>query len=232
MTSIGNYVFRGCEKLPSFVVPSSVTSNGDYAFYSCSSLVSLTIPASVTSIGDNAFDFCVSLENLTFLANVTSFGSFVFRGCGKSSSFVIPSSVTSIGDYAFFASSFKSLTIPSSVTSIGDNAFSWCESLTSIYVNWDTPLNIDGDIFQNVDMEKCTLYVPQGTQQAYSLANIWKNFENIVEYDPTGINKITTSTDAKEISRYSLNGQRLSAPTKGLNIVKYSDGSVKKVAVQ
>ena len=44
--------------------------------------------------------------------------------------------------------------------------------------------------------------------------------------------KTITSSDAKEHSRYSLNGQRLSAPTKGLNIVKYSDGSVNKVVVQ
>lgn len=57
-------------------------------------------------------------------------------------------------------------------------------------------------------------------------------FWNIIEYNPTGIDKVTTSTDAKELSRYSVNGQRLSAPTKGLNIVKYSDGSVKKVVVQ
>ena len=55
---------------------------------------------------------------------------------------------------------------------------------------------------------------------------------NIVEFDATDIDKVTTSTDAKELSRYSVNGQRLSAPAKGLNIVKYSDGSVKKVAVQ
>ena len=48
----------------------------------------------------------------------------------------------------------------------------------------------------------------------------------------TGIDKTTTSTDVEEVARYSVNGQPLSAPTKGLNIVKYSDGSVKKVAVR
>ena len=56
-------------------------------------------------------------------------------------------------------------------------------------------------------------------------------FENIVEFDATGIDKTTTSTDVEEVSRYSLNGQRLAVPVKGLNIVKYSDGSVKKVVV-
>ena len=51
-------------------------------------------------------------------------------------------------------------------------------------------------------------------------------------FNPTGIDKTTTSTDVEEVSRYSLNGQLLVGPTKGLNIVKYSDGSVKKVAVE
>lgn len=56
---------------------------------------------------------------------------------------------------------------------------------------------------------------------------IVKNFVNA-----TAIDKVNISADVKEVSRYSVNGQRLSSPTKGLNIVKYSDGSVKKVAVQ
>ena len=60
----------------------------------------------------------------------------------------------------------------------------------------------------------------------------WGEFGKIVEYDATSVENISTSSDVKEVFRYSANGQRLSAPAKGLNIVKYSDGSVKKVAVQ
>jgi len=70
-----------------------------------------------------------------------------------------------------------------------------------------------------------------GTRDDYRLSH-FGYFKNIVEFDATGIDKTTTSTDVEEVARYSVNGQRLSAPTKGLNIVKYSDGSVKKVAVR
>ena len=70
-----------------------------------------------------------------------------------------------------------------------------------------------------------------GTRDDYRLSE-FGYFENIVEFDATGIDKTTTSTDVEEVTRYSVNGQRLSAPTKGLNIVKYSDGSVKKVVVE
>ena len=48
----------------------------------------------------------------------------------------------------------------------------------------------------------------------------------------TDINKTTVSSEVQEVARYSLNGQRLTAPTKGVNIVKYSDGSVRKGIVK
>lgn len=48
----------------------------------------------------------------------------------------------------------------------------------------------------------------------------------------TDINKTTVSNEVQEVARYSLNGQRLTAPTKGVNIVKYSDGSVRKEIVK
>ena len=145
----------------------------------------------------------------------------------------IPSSVTSIGRFAFSdCRSLTSVVIPSSVTSIGYKAFEYCSSLTSIYVSWDTPISITTNVFDEVDKQKCTLYVPQGPYLDYLNAVGWRDFENIVEYDVTGISNLTTSADIKEVARYSLNGQRLTAPTGGVNIVKYSDGRVKKVVVQ
>lgn len=48
----------------------------------------------------------------------------------------------------------------------------------------------------------------------------------------TDINKTTVSSEVQEVARYSLNGQRLTAPTKGVNIVKYCDGSVRKEIVK
>ena len=182
---------------------------GGYAFYGCSSLTSLTLPSNATKIGESAFYGCSGLTSLT-----------------------LPSSVTSIGESAFYGcSGLTSLTLPSSVTSIGSSAFYGCSGLTSIYVSWESPLSIDAYTFKDANTEKCILYVPNGTYDDYWISN-WGIFENIVEYDATGINHIMTSGDAKEISRYAADGQRLEVPAKGLNIVKYSDGSVKKVVVQ
>ena len=159
-------------------------------------------------------------------------GQYAFFGCKGLTSLVIPTGVTSIDQYAFSdCSGLTSLTIPSSVTSIGDKAFSYCSGLTSIYVYPEKTPKLGTGIFSGCDAKNCKVYVPTGTYDDYWLSEIGY-FENIVEFDATGIDKVTTSNDAKELSRYSVNGQRLSAPAKGLNIVKYSDGSVKKVVVQ
>ena len=138
-----------------------------------------------------------------------------------------------IGSRAFLGcSGLTSLTLPADITSIGDEAFQGCSGLTSIYVYAEKVPKIDSNAFKGVDAKKCTVYVPMGTRDDYCASDFGDYFENIVEFEATGIDKTTISTDVEEVARYSVNGQRLSAPTKGLNIVKYSDGSVKKVAVR
>ena len=205
---------------------------GSRAFYNCSGLTSLSLPSGITSIGWEAFSGCSGLTSLSLPSGITSIDSEAFSGCSGLTSLSLPSGLTSIDFNAFSGcSGLISLSFPSGITSIGGYAFSGCSGLTSIYVYAEKLPNMESDVFDGCDAKKCTVYVPKGTYDDYWLSE-FGYFENIVEFDPTGINNVITSNDTKELSRYSLNGQRLSAPTKGLNIVKYSDGSVKKVVVQ
>ena len=246
VTLIRKSVFSGCRGLTSITLPSGVTSIGESAFENCSGLTNITLPFGVTSIGESAFKGCGGLTSLTIHSDVTEIASSAFWGCTglKDVSFYIngdfetyltknhPYIDVNCGiEYYLNGKKITSVVIPSTITTLGRYAFKNCRDLTSVTVSWQSPISA-GSAFYGVDRSKCTLYVPQGTEQDYWLADVWGDFGNIVEYDPTGIDKTTTSTDAKELSRYSVNGQRLSAPAKGLNIVKYSDGSVKKVAVQ
>ena len=232
ITEIGVRAFQKCSNLADVAIPASVTSIGMLAFSGCSGLTGITIPSSVTSIDYGTFYLCSSLADIVIPASVTLIKDDAFWRCSDLTSITIPSSVTSIGSQAFYGcSGLTSLSLPSGITSIGSNAFSGCSGLTSIYVYVEKMPKLGTNMFDGCDAKKCTVYVPKGTYDDYWLSE-FGYFENIVEFDPTGINNVITSNDAKELSRYSLNGQRLSAPTKGLNIVKYSDGSVKKVAVQ
>ena len=211
------------------------TSNdklGDYVFNGCSGLTSLTLPSSVTKIGCYALSNCIGLTSLTLPSSVTEIGEHAFLNCRGLTNFTIPSGVTSIGHGAFFCCyGLISLTIPSCVTAIGSRAFNDCSGLTSIYAYMEKLPETGSNLFLGCDEKKCTVYVPKGTYDDYFVSE-FGFFSHIVEFDATGIDKTTTSTDVEEVSRYSLNGQRLVGPTKGLNIVKYSDGSVKKVAVE
>lgn len=229
---LGTHAFYGCSGLTSLTLPSGLTSIGSWAFTGCSGLTSLSLPSGVTSIGDGAFFGLSSLTSLSLPSGLTSIGDQAFHECSGLTSLSLPSGLTSIGNQVFcYCSGLTTLSLPSGITSIGYNAFYGCSGLTSIYVYTEKMPKLGTNMFDGCDAKKCTVYVPKGTYDDYWLSE-FGYFENIVEFDPTGINNVITSNDAKELSRYSLNGQRLSAPTKGLNIVKYSDGSVKKVAVQ
>lgn len=54
---------------------------------------------------------------------------------------------------------------------------------------------------------------------------------NFVYKDPTAISGVKDNT-ATVVERYTTGGQRISAPVKGINILKFSDGTVRKVNVR
>ena len=95
---------------------------------------------------------------------------------------------------------------------------------------WPTPVPA-GQFFYGFDVSQSTLYVPQGTRQDYWVAAVWEDFGDIQEYEVSAVNQPAHHSEAKEVSRYSMDGQRLTTPVKGLNIVRYSDGTIKKEAV-
>lgn len=53
-----------------------------------------------------------------------------------------------------------------------------------------------------------------------------------VNRDPAAINGVADNGTAKEVARYTADGQRISAPVKGINIVKLSDGRTVKLNVK
>jgi len=204
---ISSSAFYGCSGLTNVTIPSSVTSIGSGAFNSCSKLINVTIPSSVATIGISAFDGCSgltaitvesgnlnysSLDGVLFNKNQTTLMLFPIGITG--SSYLIPSSVTTIGSSTFYGcSGLTSIMIPSSVTSIGSSAFSGCSGLTSISTLSPSPVNLSSmsSVFYNVGKTTCTLYVPIGSKSLYQAAVQWKDFVNIVEFDPTSVKNVS-----------------------------------------
>ena len=140
-------------------INSGVTSIGNYAFKDCKGLTSIYIPNSVISIGYAAFNWCTGLTSVTIPNSVTTIGSFAFASCSGLTSVTIGNSVTDIGYYTF------------------DN----CNNLTSVTVKRRKPVSIGSETFSN--SSNATLYVPEGSSEAYAAANYWKEFKEIVEIE-------------------------------------------------
>ena len=218
VTSIGSEAFHNCSGLTSITIPNSVTSIGGGAFMYCEGLASITIPNSVTSIGDNTFASCTNLTSVTIPNSVTSIGDNAFSQCTNLTSVTIPNSVTSIGNNAFFqCTNLTSITIPNSVTSIGYNAF-YDIKLSVVVSLIENPFPIESVFYFDWIAKDATLYVPVGTKEKYQATNGWKEFQNIVEGTPTSI-KVIENTQNKNATVYDLNGVRLPAPKKGINII-------------
>ena len=190
------------------------------------------------------------IKVLTIPNDVASVGNYAFYGCEGLNSVNIPESVTSIGDYAFReCSRLTSVTIPNSVATIGQYAFYGCESLTDVYCYGTEPPIIayyyseysDRYYYNSFDtsyIKYVTLHVPEESIYLYKEVEPWKYFGTIVALtdndpkpDPDAIEDVKVE-DVTEMDYFDLNGRKLNAPQKGINIIRYSDGTTRKVAIK
>ena len=137
-------------------------------------------------------------------------------------------SVTSLGWACFtYCSSLTSITIPNSVTSLGNGCFYCCRSLTSIYMLPSTPPSTGSNMFYNAPLE--TVYVvDEDAKTAYQAKYPWSEYEIVVM--PTGIEEVETDKAAPTIvGCYDLNGKLINGKQRGAVIVRYSDGTTRKL---
>ena len=176
-----NTLIAGCDAT---VIPPSVTAIGDEAFVGCNGFTSIEIPTSVKTIGSQAFFYCKNIKNLKIPESVTTIEERAFCGCDSLETVEISNSVQSIGYGVFLHDDLiKTVIIGSGVKSIGGWAFKGLDAVTSITSNIQdvTSVKMGKDVFDEIDMKACTLYVPRGTAASYKEASQWKDFKNIIE---------------------------------------------------
>ncbi len=183
VTYIGSSTFSYCSALTGITIPNKITTIPNNLFYNCSELTTINLPDIVNSIESYAFSKCSKLTTIAIPDSVKSIESSVFENCSSLTEITIPDAVESIKKYAFSGcSKLDSVNIPEAIVSIGMRAFKNCAGLNAISVNNKIPDNVTlgSSVFQNVNKNTCTLYVPSGTKEAYQAANQWKDFTNIV----------------------------------------------------
>lgn len=202
VTSISAFAFNGCSSLTSIELPNSLTTIDEAAFRECTSLTSVTLTSNLTSIEIHAFIGCSQLKEVRYnvlddlatyiqtdhpeiVVDYDSNCDFKYYQNNKEiTSLKIPAGTTSIGKNVFQKyKGIQSLTFSPALTSISDLQFS-CDfsNLKSVSVGWQDPIAA-GNFFKNADMRKSTLYVPQGTELPYAIADVWAGFGNIIEYN-------------------------------------------------
>lgn len=210
-----------------------VTSIGDNAFEKCLNLNSVTIPYCVKSIMGGAFSQS-SISDIIIPENseIEEMSGWAFNGCRNLSEFKVPSKVTILSKCLFQSAGFSRIIIPESVLSIVQWVFTDCSNLSEIEVSWMNPdnVNVHSDAFDNCgELSEKKLLVPEGTKSLYSNHPIWSQF-NIIEKDKnSSISDIIESNDVVEICRYNTLGRVVDNNWKGIVIIKYSDGSSKKI---
>ena len=221
MLSLGYNYFSSSDKQPLFsscpldevyigrnISYSTSSSDGSSPFYRNTSLRSVTITDRETEISDNEFYGCTNLKEVKIGDGVITIGNRAFSGCSSL-------------DYFSFGSA---------VQTIGQEAFSDCTAMTKLISKAATPPTCGTQALDDINKWNCILQVPAHTLSLYQAAPQWKEFFFIEE--ATGIKGITgdnTSSKATITTSYDLNGKQFSQPQKGLNILKMSDGTTRKV---
>lgn len=256
---IESYAFGGCRRLNSITISNGVTSIGEYAFVGCTQLSSIEIPDNVTEIGKSAFEGCSNLTSVTIgngitqiksctfshtkissieiPQNVESIGEGVFTGCTELSEVIFHDGLRKIGSCAFYDSDkYINVILPSTISTIGDCAFTGeiDKNITCYAEKVPQAYSAAFTVRTTRKPYATILTVPDVAMHEYARTFPWNQFKAIRGFsgetiDPVGITSTFYDANPHDITRYSIDGRRLEHPQKGLNIIRLSDGTVKKV---
>ena len=211
-------VFSECDRIKSVTLPRAIRKISDGAFEKCSRLTSINLE-NVQEIGDRAFFQCglteisldgvsigyqsftaCALKSIKIPGTWTSISDYLFAGC-PFTDLVIPDNIKTIGEFAFSNVDLRILTIGRGVTRIDEGAFI-CHNLDTVKILAVTPPDGSEYMFGPNDYAYATLYVPNGSLQAYRNATGWSNFQNIREMPSTGM----TGVDEDLVKVYASEG--------------------------
>ena len=108
--------------------------------------------------------------------------------------------------------------------------------MTDVYLYAEQVPETGKDVFVDSNYKNATLHVPAASVEAYKNAEQWKDFGTIIaltdeDPKPTGIQSINNNVITGK-RYYSLDGKQTTTPQRGLNIIKMSDGTTKKVIMK
>ncbi len=102
--------------------------------------------------------------------------------------------------------------------------------IAKITISATTPPSVIG--FTNPEYMNAVVKVPFSALEAYKAHRIWGKFWNLQGFDPAGIDGVEADVAKKSVEgRYDLKGTPVDDDYKGVAIIRFSDGSTKKVMI-
>lgn len=243
--SVGPYAFADCSNLELFDA-SDVAVFSSSCFSGCEQLAPVSLEKA-RSIGSSAFSRNLKITEVVINDNIiengsgetSTFSGNAFAGCANIKSVKLGKGITYLDSYSFNnLANLESVDIQGDLKYLLPNSFNDCASLKSFTVNAasvpTTPnMSYATGPFNNLPAT-AVLYVPAGSENAYAAAKHWSNFKSVkaIGSGSTAIGEIDADNAATVDAVYTIDGKRLEQPAKGLNIIKMSDGTVRKVIVK
>lgn len=182
------------------VIPEGVTRIHSNAFENGRFRGELKLPSTLTYIGDAAFKN-TEISGIVFGEKISYIGDECFAECKRlSGTITIPEKVTRISTSTFYnCTMLQEVVLHDEMLSLSPRAFGNCYNLEKIVSNNPEPplISYDGTVnaFDGVPKDNFSLEVPQGSEDAYSRANGWKEFRRITAYSgfvcrPSAVNAL------------------------------------------
>ena len=190
LLSIGSCAFSGCTNITDIQLNKGLKSI-DWDAFRGTGLSHVFIPYSVEQIGPSAFKCEMEVEsiNTDYCTNDGVLYSFdenelvIYPENKESKEFEVPDSVETICCFAFEDSGLKSLILPDSIKTLKRSIFGSDSEITKLTIDIDNPneLNIDENVFEGFNKNRCRLIVPEGCSTNYFSNEYFKGFLSVSE---------------------------------------------------
>ena len=189
--------------------PAEIADIEANAFAYANNLKSIVLPEGLTNIRESAFAYS-GLTHITSLASGLSIEKQAFTGCVDLVSVNFKGAVSGIDEKAFYGA--KKLAVVhfagTGIPLFGKSVFTPIRTQLSIYV----------------PAEVITKFKETLVKNSVVLGSRYE----VLDITTSDIKTANQLYNVSESARYDLNGNRLSAPAKGINILKLSNGKVIK----
>ena len=220
-----------CKNIKKLVIGSGCKNIEDNAFDNITEATEVILGDNIESIAYQAFRSLKSVTELKFPKNLKETGNYAFSFTWSLKEAILPEGFEKLGNNTFNrCDALERVVLPASLTNVGQQPFSNCAAMTELVSMAENPVELTKELFNDeTKYQTVILYVPAGAVDNYRNANIWQKFLNIEELANTGIDGVQTKAEVTIEAIYTIDGKRLSQMQPGVNIVRMSDGTSRKV---